>query len=185
MLGLELIPIGTILTVLNSQVVKTANAAIDVVIDKESFKVLSKHLLDIAPVLKELQLQDLNESEAARVTLESLESDVKKANNLVEMYRNRGRFYLLVNRLQNELQTVEFEASQSQLQIIDKLNHGIREKKLDQAFANDMLEEIARAVGMPVEPSEISKELASIRQEREEAATRKERTGFIFFRADH
>ncbi|KAG5032624.1 hypothetical protein JHK82_016205 [Glycine max] len=31
----------------------------------------------------ELQLQDLNESEAARVTLESLESDVKKANNLV------------------------------------------------------------------------------------------------------
>ena len=96
MLGLELIPIGTILTVLNSQVVKTANAAIDVVIDKESFKVLSKQLLDIAPVLKELQLQDLNESEAERVTLESLESDVKKANNLVEMYRNRGRFYLLV-----------------------------------------------------------------------------------------
>ncbi|KAL3030944.1 hypothetical protein AAZX31_02G001600 [Glycine max] len=218
MVGLELIPIGTILTVLNSQIVKTANAAIDVVIDKESFKVLSKHLLDIAPVLKELQLQELNESEAARVALESLESDIKKANNLVEKYRNRGRFYLLlrcryivkeveqvtrdigrslaalsiantevlsrisdqVNRLQSEMQTVEFEASQSQLQIVDKLNHGIREQKLDQAFANDVLEEIGRAVGVPVEPSEVSKELASIRKEMEEAATRKERAEFIF-----
>ncbi|KAK7393739.1 hypothetical protein VNO78_22303 [Psophocarpus tetragonolobus] len=217
MAGLEFIPIGTILTVLSNQVVKTANETIDVVIDKESFKVLSKHLLDIAPVLKELQLQELNESQSVRVALESLESDVKNANNLVEKY-NRGGFYLLVrcryvvkeveqvirdigkslaslsiantevlsivsdqvNRLQNEMQTVEFEASQSQLQIVDKLNHGIREHKQDQAFGNDMLEEIARAVGLPVEPSEISKELACIRQEREEAATRKERAEFMF-----
>ncbi|RDX72797.1 putative U-box domain-containing protein 42, partial [Mucuna pruriens] len=218
MVGLELIPVGTILAVLSSQVVKTANAAIDVAVDKESFKVLSKHLLDIAPVLKELQLQKLNESQAARVALVSFESDVKKANSLVEKYRNRGRFYLLVrckyivkeveqvtrdigrslaalsiantevlsgisdqvDRLQNEMQKVEFEASQSQLQIVDKLSHGIREQKLDQAFANDMLEEIARAVEVPVEPSEIGKELASIRQEREEAANRKERAEFIF-----
>ncbi|KAI5397391.1 hypothetical protein KIW84_063271 [Lathyrus oleraceus] len=60
-----------------------------------------------------------------------------------------------VNRLQSEMQRAEFEASQSQLDIVDKLNHGIKEQKLDQAFANDMLEEIARAVGVPVEPSEI------------------------------
>ncbi|XP_061365602.1 U-box domain-containing protein 44-like [Gastrolobium bilobum] len=218
MVGLELIPIGTILAVLTSQVLKTANAAMDVVIDKESFKVLSKHLLDIAPVLKELQLQELNESQAARVALESLESDVKKANNLVEKYRNRGRFYLLVkcryivteveqvtrdigrslaalsiantevlsrisdqvNKLQSEMQRVEFGASQSQLQIVEKLNHGIREQKLDQAFANDMLEEIARAVGIPVEPSEISKEISSIRWEKEEAANRKERAEVVF-----
>lgn len=218
MVGLELIPIGTILAVLTSQVVRTANAAIDVLIEKDSFNVLSKHLLDIAPVLKELQLQELNESQAARVALESLESDVKKASNLVEKYTNRGRFYLLVkcryivkeveqvirdigrslaalslantevlsrisdqvNRLQSEMQRVEFEASHSQLEIVDKLNHGIKEQKLDQAFANDMLEEIARAVGVPVEPSEISKELASIRWEKEEAANRKERAEVIF-----
>jgi hypothetical protein len=218
MVGIELIPIGTILAVLTSQVVKTANAAIDVLVEKESFNVLSKHLLDIAPVLKELQLQELNESQAARVALESLESDVKKASNLVEKYRNRGRFYLLmkcryivkeveqvirdigsslaalslantevlsrisdqVNRLQSEMQRAEFEASQSQLDIVDKLNHGIKEQKLDQAFANDMLEEIARAVGVPVEPSEISKEIASIRWEKEEAANRKERAEVIF-----
>ncbi|KAI5421597.1 hypothetical protein KIW84_045139 [Lathyrus oleraceus] len=78
------------------------------------------------------------------------------------------------------MQRAEFEASQSQLDIVDKLNHGIKEQKLDQAFANDMLEEIARAVGVPVEPSEISKEIASIRWEKEEAAHRKERAEFIF-----
>src|SRR5262249_46466212 len=161
--------------------------------EKDSFKVLSKHLFDIAPVLKELQLQKLNDSPAARLALETLEADVKKANNLVEKYKNRARFYLLVkcrhivneiqevtrdigkslaalsvanteilagisdqvHRLQNEMQRVEFEASHSQLQIVDKLKQGIRDQKLDQGFANDMLEEIARAVGVPVEPSEI------------------------------
>ncbi|XP_015940595.1 U-box domain-containing protein 43 [Arachis duranensis] len=218
MVGLEIIPIGTILAVLTNQVLKTAHAAADVLVGKESFKILSKHLFDIEPVLKELQLQELNESQAARAALESLESDVKRANNLVEKYRNRGRFYLLVkcryivgeveqvtrdigkslaalslantevltrisdqvDRLQNEMQRVEFEASRSQLQIVEKLDYALREQKLDQAFANDMLEEIARAVGVPVEPSEISKELASIRKEKEEAASRKERAEYIF-----
>ncbi|RDX93813.1 U-box domain-containing protein 43, partial [Mucuna pruriens] len=218
MSGLELVPIGTILTVVTNQVLKTAHAASDVLIGKESFKALSKHLFDIEPVLKELQLQELNDSQAARVALESLEADVKKANNLIDKYGNRGRFYLLfkcrsiveeveqvtrdigkslaalsiantevlsrisdqVNRLQNEMQRVEFEASQSQIQIVDKLNQGLREQKLDQTFANDILEEIARAVGVPVEPSEISKELASIRWEKEEAANRKERAECVF-----
>lgn len=218
MVGLELIPVGTILAVLTNQVLKTANAAAEVLVEKEIFKVLSQHLFDIEPVLKELQLQELNESQAARMALEDLEEDVKRANKVVEKYRNRGRFYLLVkcrhivheveevtrslgkslsvlslaniqvlsrisdqvDRLQNEMQRVEFEASQSQLQIVDKLNQGLREQKLDQAFANDMLEEIAKAVGVPVEPSEIGKELASIRREKEEAFNRKERAEVFF-----
>jgi len=217
-MAMELIPVGTILAVLTNQVIKTANAAKDVLIEKDSFRVLSKHLFDIEPVLKELQLQELNDSQAARLALEFLEADVKKANNLVEKYKNRARFYLLVkcryivkevqdvtrdigrslhalslantevlsrisdqvNRLQNEMQRVEFEASNSQLQIVDKLNQGLRDQKLDQGFANDMLEEIARAVGVPVEPSEISKELASFRREKEEAANRKERAEVFF-----
>ncbi|KAK7278386.1 hypothetical protein RJT34_23414 [Clitoria ternatea] len=218
MSGMEFIPIGTILTVVINQVAKTAHAASDVLIGKESFKALAEYLLDIEPVLKELQLQELNESQAATVALESLEADVKKANNLVEKYKNRGRFYLLfncrsivkeveqvtrdigkslaalsiantevlsrisdqVNRLQNNMQRVEFEASQTQIQVVDKLNQALREQKLDQAFANDMLEEIARAVGVPVEPSEIGKELDSIRKEKEEAANRKERAECVF-----
>lgn len=214
----ELIPIGTILAVLTNQVIKTAQAAKNIVIEKESFKVLSKHLFDIEKVLDELQLKNLNDSPAVRLALDSLETDVEKANNLVEKYKNRARFYLLVkcrhivnevqevtrdigrslaslslastevlaeisdqvNRLQNEMQRVEFETSQSQLQILDKLNQGLRDQKLDQGFANDMLEQIATAVGVPVEPSEISKELASFRKEKEEAANRKERAEVLF-----
>ncbi|XP_065868299.1 U-box domain-containing protein 43-like [Euphorbia lathyris] len=217
-MSLELIPIGTILAVLTNQVLKTAQAAKDVIIEKGSFKVLSKHLFDIEPVLKELQLQKLNDSQAARLALQTLEADVNKANNLVDKYKNRSRFYLLVkcrlivnevqevtrdigrclaalslantevlagisdqvNRLQNEMQRVELEASHSQLQIVDKLNQGLRNQKLDQGFANDMLEEIARAVGVPVEPSEIIKELASFSKEKEEAANRKERAEAFF-----
>ncbi|KAA8527687.1 hypothetical protein F0562_035444 [Nyssa sinensis] len=217
-MALELIPIGTILAVLTSQVIKTGQAAKDVVFEKESFKVLSKHLFDIEAVLKELQLKKLDDSPAARQALEFLEADVKKASNLVEKYKNRARFYLVVrcrqivkevqdvtrdigrslaalslantevlagisdqvNRLQNDMQRAEFEASQSRIQIVDKLNQGLTEHKLDQGFANDMLKEIARAVGVPVEPSEISKELESFRREKEEAANRKERAEFLF-----
>ncbi|MBA0768467.1 hypothetical protein Gotri_017267 [Gossypium trilobum] len=217
-MAMELIPIGTILALVTNQVMKTAQAAKDIVIEKESFKVLSKHLFDIEPVLKELQLRQLNDSPAARLALEALEADVKKANTLVEKYKNRGRFYLLVkcrhivhevqevtreigrslaafsiantevlsgisdqvNRLQSEMQKVEFKTSHSQLQIVDKLNQGLRDQKRDQCFANDMLEEIARAVGVPVEPSEISKELASFRREIEEAGNRKERAEVLF-----
>ncbi|KAJ4847106.1 hypothetical protein Tsubulata_040640 [Turnera subulata] len=217
-MALELVPIGTILAVLTNQVLKTAQAAKDVMIEKESFRILSKHLFDIESVLKELQHQNLNDSTAARRAIETLEADVKRANNLVEKYKNRARFYLLVkcrhivneiqevtrdigkslaalslgntevlagisdqmNRLHNEMQRVEFEASHSQLQIVDKLNQGLADQKLDQGFANDMLEEIARAVGVPVEPSEISRELASFRREKEEAANRKERAEAFF-----
>ncbi|CAN6726099.1 unnamed protein product [Malus baccata var. baccata] len=216
-MALELIPIGTILAVLTNQVIKTANAAKDV-LEKESFKGLSNHLLDIGLVLKELQRQELNDSQAARIALESLETDVKRANNLVDKYKNRARFYLLVkcrhivkevqdvtrdigrslaalslanndvlmgisdqvNRLQNEMQRVEIEASQSQLQVFDKLKQGLDDQTLGQGFANDMLAEIAMAVGVPLEPSEISKELADFRKEKEEAANRKERAEVFF-----
>ncbi|CAK9168514.1 unnamed protein product [Ilex paraguariensis] len=216
-MSLELVPISVIMSVLTDQVIKTANAAKDV-FDKESFKDLSKHLFDIELVLKELQLQKLNDSRAARQALEFLEADVKKANNLIDKYKNRAPFYLLVrcrhiikevqdvtrdigkslaalslvntdvlsgisdqvNRLQSEMQRAEFDASHSRLQIIDKLNQGLTDQKFDQGFANDLLKEIARAVGVPVEPLELSKELESFRREKEEAANRKERAEVLF-----
>ncbi|KAJ4968015.1 hypothetical protein NE237_014716 [Protea cynaroides] len=217
-MALELLPIGTVLAYLTSQIIKTAQAAKDVLIEKESFKVLSKYLFDIEPFLEELQLRQLNDSQTARQALTFLEKDVKKANDLVEKYKNRARFYLLikcrsivkevqdvtrdigrslatvslastevlsdiyekVNRLQDEMQRAEFEASQTQLRIVEKLDQGLMEQKVDQGFANDMLEEIAKAVGIPIEPSKISEELESFRREREEAATRKERAEVFF-----
>lgn len=217
-MALELIPIGTVLAVLTKEVVKTAQAAKEVLYEKESFRVLSKHLLDIEPVLGELQRRELKDSQAARLALESLEANVKKANDLVEKCRASSRFYLLikcrqivkgvqqvtrnlgqslaslsitnadvltgisdqVTRIQNEMQRVELEASRSQLQILDQLDQGIKDQKSDQRFANDILEAIARAVGVPVEPSAISKELESFRKEKEEAASRKERAEELF-----
>lgn len=217
-MSLELIPIGTALAVLTNQVIKTAQAAKEVLFEKDSYRVLSKHLFDIETVLRELQLRELKDSQAARLALESLEAYVKKANDLVDKYRSSSRFYLLikcrhivkevqqvtrglgqslatlpladadvlmgisdqVNRLQSEMQRVELETSRSQLQILDRLDQGIRDQKSDQGFANDMLEEIARAVGVPVEPSAISKELERFRKEKEDAASRKERAEELF-----
>lgn len=214
----ELIPIGTILAVLSNQIIKISQAAKDVVFEKESFRVLVEHLLDIEPVLKELESQQLNDSPAARQALESLETNVKKAHTLVQKYKGRARFYLLVkcrhivkeiqdvtreigdslaalslanlevlsrisdqvHRLQHEMQRAEFEASHSRLKIVDKLNQGISDQAFDKEFANDMLMEIARAVGVPVEPSEISRELASFKREKEEAENRKERAEVFF-----
>lgn len=214
----ELIPIGTFLSLLTKEVLETALAAKDVLIEKESFRVLSKYLDDIEPVLRELQLRGLKDSPAARQALEYLKEDIEKAKNLVEKYKNRARFYLLVkcrhivkevqdvtrdigrsmsglslasaeilsdisekvNRLHGEMQRAEFEASQSQLRIVEKLDQGLLEQKSDQNFANDMLEEIARAVGVPVEPSEINKELENFRREKEEAAERKEQMEVLF-----
>ncbi|RZS21793.1 hypothetical protein BHM03_00054474 [Ensete ventricosum] len=215
---LELIPIGTILALLTDQVLQTATAAKDVLIEKESFKALSKYLYDIEPVLKQLQLHELNDTQAARQALEFLKKDVKKAKDIVDKYKNRARFYLLVrcrnivreiqdvtrdigrslaalslastevlsdlsermNRIHREMQKAEFEASQAQIRIVEKLDHGLRERKSDQTFANNMLEEIAKAVGVPIEPSEISEELASLKREKEEAAARKEKAEEIF-----
>ncbi|KAM0943995.1 putative adaptor protein Cbl domain superfamily [Dioscorea sansibarensis] len=209
----ELIPIGTLLTLLTNQVLETAVAARDVLIEQKSFKSLSKYLFDIEPVLKELLLRELNDTETARQALRFLEDDVKMAKDLVDKYKNRSRFYLLVkcrsivrevqdvtrnigrslaalslasteilsdmsdnvNRLHGEMQRAVFEASQSQLRVVEKLEEGLREQIRDQEFANIMLEEIARAVSVPVEPSEISEELARLRREKEEAAERKER----------
>ncbi|CAH1412242.1 unnamed protein product [Lactuca virosa] len=214
----DILPIGTILAVAMNQVIKTAHAANDIVIEKESFKILSSHLFDILRVLKELELQKLNESPLARKALENLETDVKKANTLVEKYKNRGRFYLLIkcrhivkevqdvtrdigkslntlclantevlsgisdeiSRLQNEMQRAEFATCQSHLQILDKLNEGLMNQKLDQGFANDIIEDIAMAVGVVIEPSEIRKELDSFKREKEEAENRKERAEVYF-----
>lgn len=213
---MDFVPIGTLLAVLTTEVIKTAQAAQDVAFEKESFKVLSNHLYDIEPVLKELQLRELNDSLAARKALEFLDVNVKKAQSLVDQYTNRSRFYLLlkcrfivkevqdvtrdigkyladlslantevllgistqVNRLHNEMQTAEFESSLSQLQIVDKLTQGITDQRLD---PNEILKEIAKAVGVPVDPSEISRELESFRKEKEEAEIRKERAEVFFF----
>lgn len=209
---MDVLPISALLAFVTTQVLETAVAAQDVLFERDSFRVLSKYLLDIQPVLGDLTMRELKDAEATRQALRFLSQEVKAAKSLVESCRTKPRVWLLVNcrsivrdaqqvtrdigkslellslastevsadirdnvnRLQWEMQNAEFEASQSQLRIIDKLELGLREHRADQGFANDLIREIARALGIPVEPSEISKELASLRREKEEAAARKE-----------
>lgn len=106
MSGLELVPIGAFLSLLVDQVILTANAINDVLIEKECFKTLSKYLLDIAPIFAELQHHELNDTPIVRRTLEFLKDDCDKAEGLVQKYKNRGRFYsfLFCRRIANEIQ---------------------------------------------------------------------------------
>ena len=173
----DLVPIGALLAFVTTQVLETAVAAQDVLFERESFKVLSKYLMDIRPVLADLKMRELKDAEATRKGLESLSRQMKAANSLVKSCKSKPQFWLLVNcrsivkdaqqvtrnigrslallslastevsadirdnvnRLQWEMQNVEFEASQSQLRIIDKLELGLREHRADQVFANDLL----------------------------------------------
>ncbi|CAA0829071.1 Unknown protein [Striga hermonthica] len=207
----EIVPIGTILAVLSRQIIKTAAAANDILLEHESFGLLSKHLLEIDPVLTELQSRHLSDSPAARLALESLESDIKKANSIIDKYKNRARFYLLlkcrhivkevqdvtreigtsfsalslasvetlsgiserVKRLQDEMQRAHHEASCSRVEIVDKLKQGLTNSP---DFTNNMLKEIARAVGVPVEPDVID----GFRREKEEAECRIEKAELLF-----
>lgn len=210
----ELLPISAILSILIQQVLETALAAQDVLIEKESFKIMAKYLQDVQPVLSEMRSRDLQDSQGARQALDSLQEDLRRAKALINKCNTKPRFYLLVNcrrivkevqvatrnigkslqllavanaevagdikhnveRLQHEMMAAQFQTSASGQRVLDKLDVGLQEHKTDQGFANDLLREIAMAVGVPVsDESEISKELASFKREKEEAAERKER----------
>lgn len=214
MLVFELLPISTLLAVLTTEILETALAAQDVLMEKETFKSLSAYFRNIHPVLTELMTRDMKDSPAARQALDSLQRDIRKARSLVEMCERKSRFYQLVNcrsivkeaqqvtrdvgkslallslastevsidirnnvdKLKDQMIHAEYQASQQKLEIVDKIETGIREHKTDQAFLNDLIREIARAVGVPVEDSsEIRKELDYFKREKQEAAERKER----------
>ncbi|PKU68123.1 U-box domain-containing protein 13 [Dendrobium catenatum] len=106
MSGLELVPIGTFLSLLIEQVILTAKAIDNVLIEKECFKTLSKYLLDIVPILEELQRHELNDTPTVRHTLEFLKENCDNAENLVLKYKDSGRFYsfLFCRRIANEIQ---------------------------------------------------------------------------------
>jgi hypothetical protein len=182
-------------------------------IEKESFRKLTKYIKDIHPVLMDLRQRDLRDTPAVRTALGSLQDDLRKAKTLIDNCVSKPKMYLLVycrsivydaqhiirdlakslqlmalassevsvdirsnvNRLTEQMMNAQFQACQSKLVIINRIEQGLREHRTDQGFANDLLLDIARAVGIPVDASEISKELASFKREKDEAALRKER----------
>lgn len=215
---LELIPITTLLQVLTTEILETAVAAQDVLMEKETFKLLGAYFKDIQPVLSELRLRNLGESQAARQALDSLQEDIRKAKSLVEMCTKKSRFYQLVHcrsivkeaqqvirdvgkslallslastevsvdirdnveKLRTQMLRTEFQASEQKLEVLNKIELGITQNRTDQGFVNDLINEIARAVGVPVQDSEIRKELSNLKREKEEAAVRKEREEEVF-----
>lgn len=215
---LEIIPIGAVLSLITTQVLETARAAEDVLVEKESFRIVAQHLLSIQPALSELQKQNVQNSPAVQYALKALQEDIKKARNLIDRCITKPRFYLLVNcrsivreaqeiiqdlgkdlqvlslaslevsvdiqenvqKLQDEMVNTELQLGNLFTSTMTKLELGIREHTTDQGFANDLIFQIAHAVGVPVETTEIRKELASFKKEKDEAAARKERSEEMF-----
>lgn len=214
MIGLELIPISTLLTLLTGEILETAFAAHDVLMEKETFKSLSSYFCSITPVLEELTRREIKDAIATQRALESLQRDVRKAKSLVDLCKKKSRFYQLmhcryivktaqevtrdvgnslallslantevsmdirnnVERLKDQMIHVEYQASQQKLEIVEKIEMGIKEHKTDQAFLNELIREIACAVGVPVEESsEMRTLLENLKREKEEAAAEKER----------
>ncbi|KAI5076985.1 hypothetical protein GOP47_0009050 [Adiantum capillus-veneris] len=213
MIALELIPIGTLLTILTGEILDTAFAAHDVLMEKETFRSLSSYFCSITPVLEGMR-REIKDSLATQQALESLQRDIGKAKSFVNLYKKKSRFYQLmhcrnivktaqditrdvgnslalvslantevsvdirnnVEKLKDQMIHVEYQASQQKLEIVEKIEMGIKEHKTDQAFVNDLIRQIACALGVAVEDSsEMKLILDDFRREKEEAAEKKER----------
>ena len=59
--------------------------------------------------------------------------------------------------------------------MIRRLEAGVQAQRIDQAFVDGLVSEIALAVGVPAEPSIIQNELARSKREKEDAAESKQR----------
>ncbi|GLJ30952.1 hypothetical protein SUGI_0617450 [Cryptomeria japonica] len=206
-----LAPVSELLSRLLVQVAETALAAKDVLIEKESFSELAKYLEKFRPILKELRDKNTRDTPPIRVSVESLERELKLAKELISTCSSKSRFYLLINcrtfvkqiqditneigrclslipiatldismdirektiALQKAMVNAQFKAAVKEEEIIDKINSGVKEHRIDSDYANEMLLLIARAVGVPVDPVSLKQELDEFKKEKEEAQLRK------------
>ncbi|KAL2650280.1 hypothetical protein R1flu_018408 [Riccia fluitans] len=206
-----LVPISEVLARVLVQVAKTAVAAKDVLIERESFSELSNYLERLRPILGELSERNVNDSPTMRTALEAIDQQLKVAKDLMNRCKQKSRFYLLmqcrsiVKQIQDitrelgrcisllplatldvSLETCQetkelieamkeahFHAAVAEEEIIEKIESGIRERQTDSEFANDLLLQIAKAVGVSVDPRALKQELNEIRKEKEEAVLRK------------
>ena len=79
----------------------------DVLVKKDSFKELAAYLERISPILKELKIEKVSDSETFNHAIEVLNREVRDAKELAEECRKKSKVYLLMNcrsivkRLQN------------------------------------------------------------------------------------
>ncbi|KAH8951118.1 hypothetical protein BDL97_09G009800 [Sphagnum fallax] len=76
-------------------------------------------------------------------------------------------------QLQRDMQQVQFKAAVAEEAIMEKIETGIRDHRIDSEWANGLLLQIAQAVGVPVDPISLRQELESFKREKEEAQLRK------------
>lgn len=92
-----LAPVSEVLSRVLVQAFNTAAAAKDVLIDRSSFHELSKYLERIVPVLKELQAKNVRDTPPMRLALDSLEREIRSADELISECSTKSRIYLLYN----------------------------------------------------------------------------------------
>ncbi|KAF7851168.1 hypothetical protein BT93_L4393 [Corymbia citriodora subsp. variegata] len=72
-------------------------ASNDVLIEKESFKVLTTYLERIVPVMKELSRKEISNSQSLQATIEIVNREVSNAKRLTRECSKRSKVYLLMN----------------------------------------------------------------------------------------
>ncbi|XP_058104884.1 U-box domain-containing protein 44-like [Magnolia sinica] len=91
----SLVPVSEVLSKIIEEIYETIKAAHDVLIEKESFAMLSSYLDRIVPVLEELK--NIQSSESLKNVVEILGKEIKVAKQLTQECNKRNRLYLLVN----------------------------------------------------------------------------------------
>eukprot|EP00850_Spirogloea_muscicola_P000805 SM000003S11050 [mRNA] locus=s3:489668:494857:- [translate_table: standard] len=204
-------PLPDLLASLTTQVAETAFAAKDVLIEKESFAEVGKHLQKLKTIFQELSARSVKGSAQLRSALDALEAELRRMGELVTQCSSRSRLYLLINcrslvkqmqksthelgrcisliplamldmspeiieqaqLLAKEMQLAEYQVSAKEEAITDKIQMGIEDQRTDTDYANDLLAQMARAVGVPLDPLSLRQELEDLKKERDEAQLRK------------
>ncbi|XP_010252541.1 PREDICTED: U-box domain-containing protein 44-like isoform X2 [Nelumbo nucifera] len=78
-------------------IAETAEAAKDVLVEKEGFAKLSSFLEKVVPILKELTKKNISNSESLNNAIENFDREVKAAKQLVLECRKRNKVYLFLN----------------------------------------------------------------------------------------
>lgn len=210
--SLSLIPASELLSHIVLDLLETAQAAKQVLFQKENFSAFSTYLEKTAAILKELLKQNLNDLESFTNALGILDRELKVANQLVVECSKRNKVYLLVNckKIVNQLDRstkgisralsliplasldvsssinnqicklcqnmldAEYRAAVAEEEILAKIELGIQERNGARSYANGLLVQIAEALGLSTEQSELKKAYEEFKREIEDTKLRKE-----------
>ncbi|KAF2324917.1 hypothetical protein GH714_021244 [Hevea brasiliensis] len=84
-----------------------------------------------------------------------------------------------IAKLRDSMQRAEFKAAIAEEEILEKIESGIQERNVDRSYANNLLAQIAEAVGMSTERAALKKEFEDFRNEIENAQLRKDQAEAI------